>query len=150
MPNKKEPVSKVSAEERARELKELLDAQENGTLHFLDEQDRLTTRIPFSVTDARRIAELKRNVKEPKKRTQRAKRMSNGDHAKVAADRDLLTEELLAQRWLCSTSRLQHWRSKNQGPAYLKIGGRVLYRIADIQDFELKHLVRTSVSHGSV
>ena len=56
---------------------------------------------------------------------------------------DLLTEQVLAQRWHCSTSRLQRWRAANTGPSYLKIGGKVLYRQEDIRAFEVAHLVKT-------
>ncbi len=56
---------------------------------------------------------------------------------------DLLTEQVLAQRWHCSTSRLQRWRAANTGPSYLKIGGKVLYRQEDIRTFEVAHLVKT-------
>lgn len=56
---------------------------------------------------------------------------------------DLLTEQMLAHRWHCSTSRLQRWRIDNRGPAYLKIGGKVLQRLADIHEYEAAHVVKT-------
>ena len=46
---------------------------------------------------------------------------------------ELLTEQLLAQRWFCSTSRLQRWRMDEKGPSYLKIGGKALYRLEDVR-----------------
>ena len=49
---------------------------------------------------------------------------------------NFLTEDDLAHRWVCSTSRLQRWRSQGDGPAYLKIGRKILYRLQDIQVFE--------------
>jgi hypothetical protein len=55
----------------------------------------------------------------------------------------MLTEQLLAQRWHCSTSHLQRWRVANKGPSYLKIGGKVLYRIEDIRAYEAASLVKT-------
>lgn len=60
---------------------------------------------------------------------------------------DLMTEKMLAERWHCSASRLQRWRAANQGPMYLKIGGKVLYRIEDIRGFEAIHVVRTEKSN---
>lgn len=55
--------------------------------------------------------------------------------------RDLLTEDMLAERWMCSASRLQRWRVDGVGIPYLKIGGRVLYRLVDIQAYEESCLV---------
>lgn len=54
----------------------------------------------------------------------------------------LLTEQMLALRWHCSTSRLQRWRADQKGPAYLKIGGKVLYRLEDLRDYEKAHIVQ--------
>ena len=42
----------------------------------------------------------------------------------------------LARRWSLSVRTLERWRYLNQGPAFLKLGGRVLYRITDIERFE--------------
>ena len=41
--------------------------------------------------------------------------------------RQLLTEIMLADRWVCSVARLQRWRTVDEGPPYLKIVGKVLY-----------------------
>jgi hypothetical protein len=35
-----------------------------------------------------------------------------------------------------STRTLEQWRWKGIGPRYLKIGGRVLYRLEDIEAYE--------------
>ena len=35
--------------------------------------------------------------------------------------RQLLTEIMLADRWVCSVARLQRWRTVGEGPQYLKI-----------------------------
>ena len=59
-----------------------------------------------------------------------------------AATPELLTEQMLALRWHCSTSRLQRWRAAQKGPAYLKIGGKVLYRLEDLRDYEKAHIVQ--------
>lgn len=55
---------------------------------------------------------------------------------------ELLTEQLLALRWHCSTSRLQRWRADRKGPAYLKIGGKVLYRLEDLRQYEKARIVQ--------
>ena len=50
--------------------------------------------------------------------------------------RQLLTEIMLADRWVCSVARLQRWRTVGEGPQYLKIVGKVLYRLKDIEAYE--------------
>jgi hypothetical protein len=47
-----------------------------------------------------------------------------------------LNQEQLARRWSLSPRTLERWRWLRQGPKYLKIGGRVLYRIDDVEGFE--------------
>jgi hypothetical protein len=42
----------------------------------------------------------------------------------------------LARRWRISPRTLERWRWLQQGPAYLKIGGRVAYRIEDVEAYE--------------
>jgi len=59
---------------------------------------------------------------------------------------ELLTEQLLAQRWFCSTSRLQRWRMDEKGPSYLKIGGKVFYRLKDVRLYELSCRVKSAAS----
>jgi hypothetical protein len=56
--------------------------------------------------------------------------------------RQLLTEKLLADRWVCSVARLQRWRTVGEGPQYLKIVGKVLYRLKDIEAYEEACLIR--------
>ena len=52
--------------------------------------------------------------------------------------RHLLTVEL-ARRWHMSHRTLEQWRWKKVGPRYLKIGGRVLYCLEDIEEYEAAH-----------
>lgn len=56
--------------------------------------------------------------------------------------RQLLTETMLADRWVCSVARLQRWRTVGEGPHYLKIVGKVLYRLKDIEAYEEACMVR--------
>ena len=56
--------------------------------------------------------------------------------------RELLTEKMLADRWVCSVARLQRWRTVGEGPQYLKIVGKVLYRLKDIEDYQEACLIR--------
>ena len=60
----------------------------------------------------------------------------------VEPSRELLTEKMLADRWVCSVARLQRWRTVSEGPPYLKIVGKVLYRLKDIEAYEEASLVR--------
>jgi hypothetical protein len=46
----------------------------------------------------------------------------------------------LARRWKISPRTLERWRWLGQPPRFLKIGGRVAYRIEDIEAFEVKQL----------
>jgi helix-turn-helix protein len=47
-----------------------------------------------------------------------------------------LDQKDLAKRWLISPRTLEQWRWQGRGPRYLKIGGRVVYRLSDIEAFE--------------
>jgi len=51
-------------------------------------------------------------------------------------------EKMLADRWVCSVARLQRWRTVGEGPQYLKIVGKVLYRLKDIEAYEEACLIR--------
>ena len=42
----------------------------------------------------------------------------------------------LSRRWHMSHRTLEQWRWKKIGPRYLKIGGRVLYCLEDIEEYE--------------
>ncbi|MBI1209265.1 MAG: helix-turn-helix domain-containing protein [Azospirillum sp.] len=47
-----------------------------------------------------------------------------------------LNQKQLARRWGMSHRTLERWRCRGQGPAWLKVGGRVLYRVEDIERYE--------------
>jgi len=42
----------------------------------------------------------------------------------------------LADRWNISHRTLERWRWTGEGPAFLKIGGRAVYRLEDVEAFE--------------
>lgn len=48
----------------------------------------------------------------------------------------------LADRWQISHKTLERWRYLKVGPDYIKIGGRVVYRIQDVEAFEEQQVVR--------
>ena len=45
-------------------------------------------------------------------------------------------QRALAQRWNISEATLERWRSEGIGPMFLKLQGRVLYRLVDIEAYE--------------
>jgi hypothetical protein len=59
-----------------------------------------------------------------------------------------LTQKQLAFRWRISQRTLEAWRWRGDGPPYLKIGGRCIYRLVDVKSFEASHL-RTRTIEGS-
>ena len=56
-----------------------------------------------------------------------------------------LGQKELAERWRMSEATLERWRSDRIGPVFLKILGRVLYRLIDIEAFEVASLKGTFV-----
>lgn len=64
-----------------------------------------------------------------------------------------LNQVELSRRWSLSPRTLERWRWLGLGPAYLKIGGRVVYQLEDVETFEAqaranmkRHIARASVS----
>ena len=49
---------------------------------------------------------------------------------------------MLADRWVYSVARLQRWRTVGEGPQYLKIEGKVLYWLKDIEAYQEAWLIR--------
>jgi hypothetical protein len=49
----------------------------------------------------------------------------------------------LSRRWRLSPRTLERWRYRGTGPQYLKVGARILYRVADIEAFEAEQLQET-------
>ena len=63
---------------------------------------------------------------------------TNGEHA-IPPTKHLNQIEL-SRRWTVSPRTLERWRWLNEGPAYLKIGGRVVYRLDDVEAFEAQQV----------
>jgi hypothetical protein len=61
-------------------------------------------------------------------------------------DLTFLNQTQLARRWSLSPRTLERWRWIRRGPAYVKLEGRVLYRIEDVQDFEERRRRETQSS----
>lgn len=51
-----------------------------------------------------------------------------------------LQQTHLAERWHLSPRTLEAWRFQGKGPHYMKIGGRIVYRLEDIEAYEAAHL----------
>ena len=58
-----------------------------------------------------------------------------------------LNQIQLGRRWSLSPRTLKRWRFHGTGPSYLKVGGRVLYRIVDIEAFEAMRLNNATPIH---
>lgn len=55
----------------------------------------------------------------------------------------------LSRRWNISHRTLERWRWLGEGPKYLKIGGRVVYRLADIEAYE-ENQMRSNTSQDGL
>jgi hypothetical protein len=51
-----------------------------------------------------------------------------------------LDQRHLADRWQISPRTLEQWRWQGRGPRFLKLGGRVVYPLTEIEAFEAAHL----------
>jgi hypothetical protein len=47
----------------------------------------------------------------------------------------------LAKRWCMSVKTFERWRWEGRGPRYLKVNGRVLYRLDDIEAYEAENTI---------
>ncbi len=55
-----------------------------------------------------------------------------------------LNQRQLAERWDVSEATLERWRSDGIGPVFLKLQGRVLYRLEDLEAFEADSLRKST------
>lgn len=55
-----------------------------------------------------------------------------------------LNQVELAARWTISHRTLERWRWTGEGPAFIKIGGRVVYRLEDVEAYEAAQLRRST------
>lgn len=71
--------------------------------------------------------------------------VSNESEKGRFANMEFLTPYELHKRWAraISLKTLANWRSLRYGPPYAKVGGRVLYKITDIVDWEDRNHFRT-------
>ena len=55
----------------------------------------------------------------------------------------------LSRRWRLSPRTLERWRFQGTGPQYLKVGGRVVYRLEDIETYEAEQLRTTATARAA-
>ena len=55
-----------------------------------------------------------------------------------------LNQRQLADRWDLSEASLERWRTEGIGPVFLKLQGRVLYRVEDVEAFETDSLRKST------
>lgn len=60
-----------------------------------------------------------------------------------------LNQKQLARRWGLSPRTLERWRWLRQGPVYFKLGGKVAYRVTDIEQFEGAN-IHLAASSGAI
>ncbi|MCE8538174.1 helix-turn-helix domain-containing protein [Ruegeria pomeroyi] len=58
-----------------------------------------------------------------------------------------LNQVELAARLKISPRTLERWRWTGEGPAFLKIGGRVIYRLEDVEAFENAQRFESTSQH---
>lgn len=61
-------------------------------------------------------------------------------------ENQFLTPQQLADRWggVVGVQTLANWRASGKGPAFVKMGSRVTYRVADILEYEAQQTVPAS------
>lgn len=55
----------------------------------------------------------------------------------------------LAERWGLSPKTLERWRVIGTGPKYIRLPGKVIYRLCDIEAFENECLVSSTAELGN-
>ncbi|ARK50058.1 helix-turn-helix domain-containing protein [Burkholderia pseudomallei] len=61
-----------------------------------------------------------------------------------------LNQRQLADRWDVSEATLERWRSEGIGPVFLKLQGRVLYRLEDVEAYEAESLRKSTSERADV
>ncbi len=71
---------------------------------------------------------------------------SNGPERKETEMKAVHMNQMeLAARWRISPRTLERWRWIGDGPRFVKLGGRVVYRLCDIEEYE-QAMIRSSTS----
>ena len=59
-----------------------------------------------------------------------------------------LKQSELADRWNVCEGTLERWRSEGNGPVFMKLQGRVLYRLEDLEAFEFESLRKSTAERA--
>ena len=142
MRSTKETQSEIN---RIRQAIQAIEAKNHESTWSRSQDGSMSVSIPITPADLKKLASLRIKLAKVEALNGKTKtRKTNPpDTSNSGSAPEMLTEQLLAQRWHCSNSRLQRWRAANTGPSYLKIGGKVLYRTEDIRAYEVASLVKT-------
>lgn len=63
-------------------------------------------------------------------------------------EKPFLNQTDLSRRWDISPRTLERWRWLGEGPPFVKIGGRVRYRIEDVEAYEAEHILTSTSGTG--
>ena len=59
----------------------------------------------------------------------------------TSSDPVFLSDLQLAERWQVHRQTLLRWRREASGPAYTRINGRVLYPLAEVEQYEMANTI---------
>ncbi|MGE3806580.1 MAG: helix-turn-helix transcriptional regulator [Gemmataceae bacterium] len=59
-----------------------------------------------------------------------------------------ISQQQLAERWGLSPKTLERWRVQGIGPVYIRLPGRVVYRLEDIEAYE-RHSLRQGTAQAA-
>lgn len=59
---------------------------------------------------------------------------------------EFLSTGELAMRWHTTIRTLARWRDEKTGPAWVKLQGRVLYRLSDVLAYEADNTITTETT----
>jgi len=78
------------------------------------------------------------------------RRATELDEAANAKPLRHLSQKQLASRLGLSERTIEGWRYRGKGPDYLRLEGRIAYRLADVERFEAESLQRSGTKPSKV
>lgn len=64
-------------------------------------------------------------------------------------ERTFINQIELARRWCISPRTLERWRWLGEGLPFIKLGGRVVYRLSDIEAYEKAQIRHSTSDQGT-
>ena len=55
----------------------------------------------------------------------------------INSEKEFLTALELAKRWRVDEHTVMRWRKQGKRPVFYRINGKILYKVADIEELEL-------------